>query len=299
MLANLRQLGYLQMTPIQAASLPPALAGQRPDRPGQDRQRQDGGLCPAPAGPPEPAPLRRAGAGAVPDARAGRPGDQEIRRLARGRGQHQGADPVRRQHHAAADGQPGARRPRRGRHAGPHHGPPAARQPDLDGAEHPGAGRGRPHARHGLLRRHRTVAKACPKERQTLLFSATYPEGIARLARQFLRQPQRGQAAEQHEAGKIRQRFYEVMPDRKRLRSACCCTTTARSAPWPSATPRQQCRDLLRCCAPRASSRWPCTARWSSASATRCWCSSPTAAARCWWPPTSPRAASTSTSWKR
>lgn len=34
------------------------------------------------------------------------------------------------------------------------------------------------------------VAKACPKSRQTLLFSATYPEGVVRLARQFMRQPQ-------------------------------------------------------------------------------------------------------------
>ena len=34
------------------------------------------------------------------------------------------------------------------------------------------------------------IAKRCPNDRQTLLFSATYPEGIARLARQFMRKPQ-------------------------------------------------------------------------------------------------------------
>ncbi|MBC7379407.1 MAG: DEAD/DEAH box helicase, partial [Burkholderiaceae bacterium] len=34
-----------------------------------------------------------------------------------------------------------------------------------------------------------TVTKQCPKERQTLLFSATYPEGIATLSRQFMRDP--------------------------------------------------------------------------------------------------------------
>ena len=34
------------------------------------------------------------------------------------------------------------------------------------------------------------VAKQCPAGRQTLLFSATYPEGIERLARQFMRNPQ-------------------------------------------------------------------------------------------------------------
>ena len=31
------------------------------------------------------------------------------------------------------------------------------------------------------------VARSCPAARQTLLFSATYPEGIARLAAQFMR----------------------------------------------------------------------------------------------------------------
>jgi len=54
------------------------------------------------------------------------------------------------------------------------------------------------------------VAKACPEERQTLLFSATYPEGIAALSRQFLRRPQRIELPERHEGSKIRQRFYEV-----------------------------------------------------------------------------------------
>ncbi|HEX2010399.1 MAG TPA: DEAD/DEAH box helicase, partial [Roseateles sp.] len=33
------------------------------------------------------------------------------------------------------------------------------------------------------------VARQCPKQRQTLLFSATYPEGIAELAKQFMREP--------------------------------------------------------------------------------------------------------------
>jgi ATP-dependent RNA helicase DbpA len=34
------------------------------------------------------------------------------------------------------------------------------------------------------------VARQCPAQRQTLLFSATYPEGIAKLAAQFMRDPQ-------------------------------------------------------------------------------------------------------------
>jgi ATP-dependent RNA helicase DbpA len=56
------------------------------------------------------------------------------------------------------------------------------------------------------------VAKQCPKERQTLLFSATYPEGIAKISQQFMKQPQTITVQAQHEKSKIRQRWYEV-PD--------------------------------------------------------------------------------------
>ncbi len=62
------------------------------------------------------------------------------------------------------------------------------------------------------------VAKRCPAERQTLLFSATYPEGIKRLARHFMRDPQEVKLLEQHEESKIRQRFYKVA-DEDRLQT--------------------------------------------------------------------------------
>ncbi len=55
-----------------------------------------------------------------------------------------------------------------------------------------------------------TVAKQCPKERQTLLFSATYPEGIAKIATQFLRDPQQVKVETKQSAPRIEQRFYEV-----------------------------------------------------------------------------------------
>ena len=60
------------------------------------------------------------------------------------------------------------------------------------------------------------VVKRVPGQRQTLLFSATYPEGIAKLAAQFLKNPQRITVQAQHEHDKIRQRFYEVQ-DSERL----------------------------------------------------------------------------------
>jgi ATP-independent RNA helicase DbpA len=55
-----------------------------------------------------------------------------------------------------------------------------------------------------------TVAKQCPADRQTLLFSATYPEGIEKLARQFMREPQRVEVASSKSEGQIEQRVYEV-----------------------------------------------------------------------------------------
>ncbi len=89
------------------------------------------------------------------------------------------------------------------------------------------------------------VAGRCPEARQTLLFSATYPEGIARLAARFLRKPQEVKLLEQHAGSKIRQRFYEVAhPARleavaKLLRHYRPVSTLA------FCNTRQQCRDLV------------------------------------------------------
>ena len=55
-----------------------------------------------------------------------------------------------------------------------------------------------------------TVVKQAPKERQTLLFSATYPEGIEKLARQFMREPQQIKIDAPAAESTIEQRFYEV-----------------------------------------------------------------------------------------
>jgi len=54
------------------------------------------------------------------------------------------------------------------------------------------------------------VVKQTPKDRQTLLFSATYPEGIEKLARQFMRTPQQIKIEAPQAQSQIEQRFYEV-----------------------------------------------------------------------------------------
>ena len=60
-----------------------------------------------------------------------------------------------------------------------------------------------------------TIGSRCPKVRQTLLFSATYPEGLAQISRRFLRDPKEVTLAAQPSAAKIRQRFYEVTEDQR------------------------------------------------------------------------------------
>ena len=55
-----------------------------------------------------------------------------------------------------------------------------------------------------------TVARQCPGERQTLLFSATYPDGIAKLASQFMRDPLTVKVQAQHAGAQIEQRWYQV-----------------------------------------------------------------------------------------
>jgi ATP-dependent RNA helicase DbpA len=89
------------------------------------------------------------------------------------------------------------------------------------------------------------VVRQCAKDRQTLLFSATYPEGIAKLAAQFMRTPQTVKVEAQHSAHKIRQVFFEVSENQRldavsRLlahfrpeRTLAFCNT------------KQQCRDLV------------------------------------------------------
>ena len=54
------------------------------------------------------------------------------------------------------------------------------------------------------------VVRHCPAGRQTLLFSATYPEGIAKLAAQVMRSPVTVKVEAQHAATQIEQRWYQV-----------------------------------------------------------------------------------------
>ena len=89
------------------------------------------------------------------------------------------------------------------------------------------------------------VAQQCPLKRQTLLFSATYPEGIAELAQRFLRQPQEVKLLEQHEENKIRQRFYEVKHEERLQAVATLLKHYRPVSTLAFCNTKQQCRDLV------------------------------------------------------
>ncbi len=89
------------------------------------------------------------------------------------------------------------------------------------------------------------VMRQCPKDRQTLLFSATYPDGIAKLAAQFMREPQTVKVQTQHDAKKIQQIFYEVS-DNDRLHAVSLLLNHFRpESTLAFCNTKQQCRDLV------------------------------------------------------
>ncbi|MBO3277843.1 ATP-dependent RNA helicase DbpA [Pseudomonas schmalbachii] len=83
-----------------------------------------------------------------------------------------------------------------------------------------------------------------PSRRQTLLFSATYPEGIEQLAAKFLRNPLRVEVEALHDDSQIEQHFYEIDP---RQRMDAVVRLLQHFRPQSSVAfchTRQQCQEL-------------------------------------------------------
>ena len=89
------------------------------------------------------------------------------------------------------------------------------------------------------------VVRQCAKDRQTLLFSATYPEGIDQLASQFMRSPKTVKVEALHDAHKIRQIFVEVS-ETGRLHAVSMLLAHFRpERTLAFCNTKQQCRDLV------------------------------------------------------
>ncbi len=66
------------------------------------------------------------------------------------------------------------------------------------------------------------VSGYLPEARQTLLFSATFPENIEHLARKVMKQPSRVEVEEGHDASTIKQILYEIADKSKRTEALVC-----------------------------------------------------------------------------
>ena len=244
-LANLQQLGYLRMTAIQAAGLPPALLGKD-----IIAQAKTGSGKTAAFALPLLANLnaRRFAVQALVLCPTRELADQvsaEIRRLARAEENIKlvtlcGGVALRGQTTSLAHGAhivvgtPGRVLDHLGRG---HLNLDALNTLVLDEADRM--------LDMGFLDDMVSVARKCPKERQTLLFSATYPDSIARLSQQFMREPLTVSVESQHDDSQIRQRWYEVRPE-QRLHAVGLLLAHYRPARTLAfCNTKQQCRDLL------------------------------------------------------
>jgi ATP-dependent RNA helicase DbpA len=91
------------------------------------------------------------------------------------------------------------------------------------------------------------VAQHCPppSRRQTLLFSATYPEGVAQLAARYQRDPVSVKLTETHAPSLIRERRYEVT-EHERLHAVGLLLNHFRpESTLAFCNTKQQCRDLV------------------------------------------------------
>ncbi|WP_371186046.1 ATP-dependent RNA helicase DbpA [Thalassotalea maritima] len=62
-----------------------------------------------------------------------------------------------------------------------------------------------------------TIVSFCPEQRQTLLFSATFPAKIERLAAHLMKAPQKVTVESTHDSSSISQYFYEVEDEAQRI----------------------------------------------------------------------------------
>ena len=244
-LANLQQLGYLQMTPIQAASLPLALAGHDLIAQAKTGSGKTAAFALSLLAKLNPRRFAVQALVLCPTRELADQVTQEIRRLARGEDNIKvltlcGGSTMRPQisslEHGAhvVVGTPGRIMDHLQRES-----------LDLSALDTLVLDEADRMLDMGFFDDIVFVAKACPRTRQTLLFSATYPEGIAKLSQQFLRQPQRITLPEQHEANKIRQRFYEVDSDQKLAAVGLLLKHYRPVSTLAFCNTRQQCRDLL------------------------------------------------------
>jgi ATP-independent RNA helicase DbpA len=244
-LANLAQLGYHQMTPIQAASLPSALAGKDLIAQAQTGSGKTAAFALAMLAGLNP---RWFGVQALVLCPTRELADQvsaEIRRLARAQDNIKvvtlcGGVPLRGQRASLENG------------AHIVVGTPGRIMDHLERASLDLAGlktlvldEADRMLDMGFMDDIRTVVRQTPPARQTLLFSATYPDGIASLAKDFLREPVHIEIKARAAQVTIEQRFYEITRPEKFQTVAKLLLHFRPVNTLAFCNTKQQCKDLV------------------------------------------------------
>ncbi|MBE7927572.1 ATP-dependent RNA helicase DbpA [Pseudomonas saudiphocaensis] len=89
------------------------------------------------------------------------------------------------------------------------------------------------------------IIEQTPSRRQTLLFSATYPSGIKQLSATFMRDPQQVKAEALHDDAQIEQRFYEIDPEHRMDAVVRVLATFRPESCVAFCFTKQQCQDLV------------------------------------------------------
>ena len=244
-LANLAQLGYHQMTPIQAASLPAALAGQDLIAQAQTGSGKTAAFALALLAKLNPRWFAVQALVLCPTRELADQVSAEIRRLARAQDNVKvvtlcGGVPLRGQRASLENGAhivvgtPGR--------VMDHLERGSLSLTDMDTLVLDEADR---MLDMGFMDDIRTVVRQCPPTRQTLLFSATYPDGIAKLAQDFLRAPVRIEVKAQAAQVTIEQRFYEITRPQRLEVVAKLLLHFRPASTLAFCNTKQQCKDLV------------------------------------------------------
>ncbi len=246
-LANLERLGYRAMTPIQAASLPQALAGKDLIAQARTGSGKTAAFALALLARLNP---RHFGVQALvlcPTRELAEQVAQEVRRLARAEDNIKlvtlcGGVPLRGQTASLAHGAhvvvgtPGRVLDHLGR---------ASLALDalatlvLDEADRM--------LEMGFAEDIAAIARHAPPpgRRQTLLFSATYPDGVAQLAARYLRDPVEVRLPEGHPPGRVQERRYEVTEDQRLHAVGLLLNHFRPESTLAFCNTKQQCHDLV------------------------------------------------------
>ena len=244
-LANLAQLGYHQMTPIQAASLPPALAGKDLIAQAQTGSGKTAAFALALLAGLNPRWFAVQALVLCPTRELADQVSAEIRRLARAQDNIKvvtlcGGVPLRGQRASLENGAhivvgtPGRIMDHLERES-----------LDLAGLKTLVLDEADRMLDMGFMDDIRTVVRQTPPARQTLLFSATYPEGIASLAKDFLREPVHIEIKAQAAQVTIEQRFYEITRPQKFEAVAKLLLHFRPVNTLAFCNTKQQCKDLV------------------------------------------------------